>query len=93
MDLLRLKRKRSALDISFDSDAEEAIQHRITPKSPAPKVFKKRDFDENVPESVYRQRYRVPKEAIDFLEERPSSILQHQSNCNQPITCSPEVIT
>jgi hypothetical protein len=93
MDLLRVKRKRSALDISFDSDAEEAIQYRITPKSRAPKLFKKRDFDENVPESVYRERYRVPKEAIDFLEERLSPILQHRSNRNHPLTCRQQVIT
>ena len=92
MDLLRLKRKRSDLDISSDSDIEEAIQYRVTPKIRAPKVFNKRDFDEDVSDSVYRQRYRVPKVAIDFLEQRLSHILEHRSKRNQPLGCRQQVM-
>ncbi len=48
--------------------------------------FKDRKFDENCEDDVYRERHRIPREAVDFLEEKLHNQLSYQSRRNRPLT-------
>jgi len=48
--------------------------------------FKDRKFDENCEDDVYRERHRIPREAVDYLEEKLHDQLSYQSRRNRPLT-------
>lgn len=54
--------------------------------------FRERFFDEEVPQQVYRQQNRVPKEVVDFLEGKLQGQLQHPTQRNSPLTTREQVI-
>ena len=49
-------------------------------------------FDEDVPQQVYRQQNRVPKEVVDFLEGKLQGHLQHPTQRNSPLMTREQVI-
>ena len=62
---------------SDDSDLEMAFMvdvvipsFRKQRKPPVLRQFNLREFDEDIPELVYRQQHRVPSSVIDFVEAR-----------------------
>ena len=45
-----------------------------------------RKFDEDCDDDVYKERHRIPREAVNFLEEKLHDKLSYKSHRNQPLT-------
>ena len=57
----------------------------INPKSKILQ-FNERKFDEDCDDDVYKERHRIPREAVDYLEEKLSPKLTYESRRNRPLT-------
>ena len=54
--------------------------------------FTERKFDENVTEKVFRERYRVPKSVVDFLEQKYHDQLEFKTKRNQCLTPRQQIL-
>ena len=71
---------------SSDEDIDLAIAHAYEQPAPRePRQFHSRQFDEDISEKTFRERYRVPREVLNILEAKLSQHLQHPTSCNQSL--------
>ena len=70
---------------SSDEDIDNEIAHLlVVPDSRLSRQFGERDFDEDISDKTFRERYRVPREVVDLLEEKLSAGLEHPTKCLSP---------
>ena len=72
---------------SSDEDIDNEIAHLLVVPDPRlPRQFATRDFDEDVSDKTFRERYRVPREVVNLLEEKLSADLKHATRRNQGLS-------
>ena len=78
--------------ISSDSDVDLFVMNEALGGFRSPRVFATRKFDEDIPLRVYKERYRIMPEAVDYLTERLSPILEHDTKRNSPLTSRQQIL-
>jgi len=71
-------------DYSCNSDLNEEVQAELQQLPRAPWVFHQQ-FEEDISELIFRQRYLVPRSVVDYLEVRLCDQLNPQTQRNMPI--------
>ena len=72
---------------SSDEDIDDEIARLLLVQEPRlPRQFSTRDFDEDISDKTFRERYRVPRNVMDLLEEKLSADLKHPTRRNQGLS-------
>ena len=71
---------------SSDEDIDLAIAQAAMPAPRAARQYAQRQFTEDSNDNIFRERYRVPREVVDHLEEKLGANLQHPTRRNNPLS-------
>ena len=76
---------------SLDEDLEMGMLEELELQKRQPRQFNERKFDENIDDKTFRERYRVPQQVVDLLEEKLNDRLMPKTGRNKGLSARDQI--
>lgn len=80
------------LSILDEDSSDEEDMPSFDFRGVVPRQRRRRKFEETISPTEYRQRFRVPPEVVDFLEEKLDDVLTYPTLRNNPMSAREQIL-